>query len=393
VLRGDRGASHPVVVHSSPIWLPQTQTWMYNQVRYLPAEVESHVVCEQVENLDQFGLPHIHTPEELPRLVRLVDRFAYALRLRRHRALLPRVAARIGARVVHSHFGNIGWMDRGGVRQAGARHVVTFYGQDVTLLPQIYPRWRKRYRQLFASVDRVLCEGPHMGERIVELGCPRAKVCVHHLGVEVEAIPFEPRMWNGSGQLRVLIAATFREKKGVPYALEALARLRRDVPLQISIVGDASSEERSQREKARILGIIRDRQLEGDVRLLGFRSQAELMRLAYEHHLFLSPSVVAADGDTEGGAPVSLIEMAASGMPVVSTTHCDIPNVFPPEYARWLAAERDVDGLVGILRALVGDPSAWRPLLEQARARVENEFSASEQGVRLGAIYRELAGE
>ncbi len=44
------------------------------------------------------------------------------------------------------------------------------------------------------------------------------------------------------------------------------------------------------------------------------------------HHLFLSPSVTAPDGDSEGGAPVSIIEAAATGMPVVSTTHCDIPQ-------------------------------------------------------------------
>jgi len=32
------------------------------------------------------------------------------------------------------------------------------------------------------------------------------------------------------------------------------------------------------------------------------------------------------DGDCEGGAPVSLIEASASGIPVVSTVPCDIPQ-------------------------------------------------------------------
>jgi hypothetical protein len=34
------------VVHSSPVWLAQTQTWVDTQVRFVPAgRVENHVVC------------------------------------------------------------------------------------------------------------------------------------------------------------------------------------------------------------------------------------------------------------------------------------------------------------------------------------------------------------
>ena len=40
------------VLHATPIWFPQTQTWMYNQVAVGPREVGSHVVCERTENLD-----------------------------------------------------------------------------------------------------------------------------------------------------------------------------------------------------------------------------------------------------------------------------------------------------------------------------------------------------
>ena len=34
-------------IHSFPFWLPQTQTWMYNQVKSLPRDVHRHVVCER----------------------------------------------------------------------------------------------------------------------------------------------------------------------------------------------------------------------------------------------------------------------------------------------------------------------------------------------------------
>ncbi len=60
---------------------------------------------------------------------------------------------------------------------------------------------------------------------------------------------------------------------------------------------------------------------------MGYQPHSTLFAEAYRHHIFLSPSVTASTGDTEGGAPVSLIEMAATGMLIVSTTHCDIPEV------------------------------------------------------------------
>jgi colanic acid/amylovoran biosynthesis glycosyltransferase len=115
------------------------------------------------------------------------------------------------------------------------------------------------------------------------------------------------------------------------------------------------------------------------------------MEEARRHHVFLSPSVVAADGDTEGGAPVSLIEMSASGMMIVSTTHCDIPGVILDGQTGLLAPERDVDALVDHLHWIVSHPERWLDMQRAGRAHMEAEFDARRQGERLAAIYRELA--
>ncbi len=64
-----------------------------------------------------------------------------------------------------------------------------------------------------------------------------------------------------------------------------------------------------------ILDTLRERRLEESVTLMGFVARDELRRQAYLHDVFLAPSVTAANGDSEGGAPVTLIEMAATGLP------------------------------------------------------------------------------
>lgn len=378
------------VLNYTFIWLPTTEIWLYDQIMYLPGCIESHVVCEAVTNLEQFSVSNLHCFSEAPPFRWYWDRILRKLRVRNYLGYLVAEACKIKPHIVHSHFGNVGWSNYKAVEKLGARHVVTFYGVDVSHLPTVDFRWRARYRDLFSSVDRVLCEGPHMARCLVELGCAEEKVSVHHLGVRIDEIPYCPRSWQPGTPLRVLIAATFREKKGIPYALAALGAIQGDVPLEVTVIGDASAEPRSQAEKARIIAALDKHGLRSHTRLLGFRTYDELMKEAHDHHIFLSPSVTASDGDTEGGAPVGIIQMAASGMPIVSTKHCDIPNVLPATAE--LAEERDVDGLVKQLQWLIENAGNWEPRLAEARRHVNLNFNAHAQGQRLAAIYERVVG-
>jgi colanic acid/amylovoran biosynthesis glycosyltransferase len=384
-------AGDVIVVQSVQRWLPQTETWLYTQVINLPSDIVSHVVCTRRENFDQFPYPRVHALMDLPRWQHVWDRAMRRLRFRNHLHFLYAVARRTGARVVHSHFGFVGWRDLGVSRGLGIAHVVTFYGVDVLFYPTMDPRFRDRYRDMFAQVNLVLCEGPFMGQSIVALGCPTEKMRVHHLGIDLSLIPFEPRTWNRGEPLRVLMAGSFREKKGFTYALEALARLRKSVALEITLIGDQHGEPRTIREKEKILEAIERGGLSDCTRLTGYLPYRTVMEEARRHHIFLSPSVTASDGDSEGGAPVSLIEMSAAGMMIVSTTHCDIPGVIIDGVTGLLAPERDVEALVDRLEWMTVHPERWLEMERAGRAHVEAEFDARRQGERLAAIYRELA--
>jgi len=378
------------VIHNVSTWLPQTATWLFNQVQYLPKEIQSSIVCDRTEHLEQFYIPNIYCLHEtsMPRF--FWEKGIRKMISRQYRDFLSSIIESVNAQVVHSHFGDIAWMNLKVAKKTGVKHVATFYGYDVNMLPAQDKRWLSRYQVLFNEADLFLCEGPYMAERLIELGCPEKKVRVHHLGVEVDSILYAPRSWQSSEPLKVLIAATFREKKGIPYALEALAVLQKSVPLEITIIGDATSETRSIKEKQRIIDIIEKHGLGSRIRMLGFRPFSELFEEAYKHHIFLSPSVTASDGDTEGGAPVSLIEMMATGMPIVGTSHCDIPEVVQYEDKNWLVEERDVMGLVEKLQWLIDHPDRWESMLMTGRRHVELEFNAMQQGKKLSNCYKDI---
>ncbi len=382
------------VIQSSPVWLPQTQTWMYNQTKYLPENIESHIVCDRTENLDQFYLPNIHVIPEKSLLNRYGCSGLKGAKSLARLFWLWIMCWKIKPGIVHSHFGTTGWFDSLVVRLTRAKHVVTFYGLDVNMVPVQDPRWKSRYKALFKSADLFLCEGPHMAQCLINMGCPQDKVKVQHLGVEVKKIPFKPRKWKPGEPLRVLIAASFREKKGIPYAIEALGRLQNEVDLEvdleITIIGDATPAERCLKEKELILNMIEKHQMKHIVRMLGYQPYKVLFEEAYKHHIFLSPSVTAKGGDTEGGAPVTIIEMAASGMPIISTTHCDIPEVIEDGVTGLLAPERDVGGLVSHMRWLLKNPNSWEAVLIAGRKKIKREFNVRAQAERLGMLYRNL---
>lgn len=379
------------VLHSFPIWLGQTQTWMHSQVAELQSlGVDAHVVCETTENLDQFYVANIHCLTNESPLKQKWDKCLRKLRIRRYLNYLVEIGEKTGATIVHSHFGNIGWANLGAVRKLGAKHVVTFYGLDVNMLPTQFPVWRKRYRQLFNEADLFLCEGSHMANCLILLGCPEHKVKVQHLGVDVARFEFKPRQWQPGDPLKVLIAASFREKKGIPYAIEALGMLCKEIPIELTIIGDAGADEASQQEKIKILHLLESTGLKSSTRLLGYQPHSIMMQEAYAHHIFLQPSVTAANGDTEGGAPVSIIEMLATGMPVVSTTHCDIPEVMGPEALRFLAPERNVEALLACLEAVIQNPLQWDTWSGAGRHRIEVEYHKGQQAERLLAQFKTL---
>jgi colanic acid/amylovoran biosynthesis glycosyltransferase len=372
------------VIQSTHSWLPTTEVWLANQVRHLPDWIESHVVCATRANRSEFPFPRVHAAQERP--VRHARDRALRRVMARPLGPLSAVARRTGAHVVHSHFGPTGWFDSRTVSRLGARHVISFYGEDASRLPREQPRWRRRYAAMFGNAAAVLCEGPYMAGTITDLGCEPGKVVVHRLGVDLEALPsFRPRSWTASRPLRVLLAGSFREKKGIPDAVEALGILSREgLDLTATLIGDARPDD-DQSEKRRILAAIARNRLGDRVRLLGYQPHERLLAEAEAHDVFLSPSRTAGNGDNEGGAPVTIIEMAAMGLPILSTRHCDIPSVLGASNRALLAPEGDPHALVDAFAAMVDED--WTALAGENRSLIERELDCGAQGEKLARIY------
>jgi colanic acid/amylovoran biosynthesis glycosyltransferase len=268
--------------------------------------------------------------------------------------------------------------------------ITSFYGADVSEAPRDAV-WRERYERLFEEGELFLAEGRAMEQALLALGCPARKIRVQHLGVDLDALPFSLRCPDSTGVVRILISATFREKKGIPDALKAISLAsRRCKNLSVTLMGDAGSKPKDAEQKDTILRWLEE--LDGIVHWVGFQPYPVFRDALQAHHLFLSPSRTAATGDTEGGAPVSIIEAQATGMPVISTFHADIPEVVDHEHSGLLSPEGDPERLAANVERLARQPRLWAQMGRVARDRMAEHYNVRTQVVRLEEIYAELAG-
>jgi colanic acid/amylovoran biosynthesis glycosyltransferase len=365
------------LAHSSHSYPVLTQTWITTQIRhqrrwpqvvwsqYQPSEPESGLTVRRVP-----GRPWLAMGESL--------RHAY------HPWRYGGLVRHDRPDVLLAHFADEGYRLLPVAQRFGLPLLVRCYGYDISSLPR-QGRWLSRLQRLFALAAGFLVEGPAMGAALVALGCPEDKVHLVPLGVELDSIPWTPRHDDGQSPIRVLLAASLREKKGHTFAFGALAQVVKDHPrLEVTVIGDGPL-------RGPLEGQVQASPLAGRVRWLGNQSHETLLAAMGQHHLFLHPSVTAGDGDSEGGAPLVMLEAQASGLPIVSSVHADIPFVMRPGVSGLLVPERDIGGLATALRYLLERPERWAAMGEAGRRHVQQHFHPDRLGDRLADLVEDVA--
>ena len=282
--------------------------------------------------------------------------------------------------VVHAHFGPMGMralpLKHLGVLNAPL--VVTFYGHDVTRYPKRHGG--DCYAELFDQADRILALSRHMADRLLALGSPAEKTLVHHLGIDVERFAFQERHLLAGESPRLISVARLVEKKGLEYAIRAVAQVKdRHPQVRYRIVGDGPL-------RPTLEALIRELGVETQVELAGAMTQRGVVEQMQQAHVFVLPSVAAADGDEEG-TPTSIAEASASGLPVLSTVHSGIPEMVREGASGFLVPERDVAALAGRLDELLSHPERWPAMSRAGRAWAEQEFDTQKLNDRLLEIY------
>ena len=223
-----------------------------------------------------------------------------------------------------------------------------------------------------------------MAEKLEKLGCPSGKITIQHIAVDLSNIEFEPRQWDGRSPVNIFMAGRFVEKKGFIYAIRAFAKISSKwSSAQLRIAGDGPLRKNLEAEISK-LGITKR------VHLLGAQSYSNYLTEARQAHIFMSPSITARNGDTEGGAPTTLIEMQASGLPVLSTYHADIPHIVRDGVTGFLVKEKDTMALADKLDWFLSNSEAWQEMGVAGRKYMLEEHNIEVEVRKLEQVYTEL---
>ena len=376
----------PVVAHINKQYFAGSETFMYF---YLSSFKRFHPVClswRRFIHTDQFPFP----PSDCY-TVGLNFASIRRLRLAFWKGLTGRllpvehVLRRFQVCLIHSHYGPVGWWSLPLRKALGIPLVTSFYGYDLSPeLEEEGPAWPARRQQLFEQGDLFLVEGPVMRQRLIELGCAPDKVKIQRIALKLQDMPFRLRQPQRDGTVTLVFAGRFLEKKGLIYALQAVHRvLQEGRKVEFRIIGDGPL-------RSQIHSFVVENHLQSCVHLLGFLKHADYLREMREADIFLHPSVEASDGDTEGGAPTTILEAQALGMPVLSTFHADIPNVVMQGKSARLVPERDSEALSEALLDLVDHPKTWAEMGQAGRQHVEAYHDVNREIAALEGKYRDI---
>lgn len=295
--------------------------------------------------------------------------------------------------LIHAHFGHTGYNCLGLKKAGRLPMVTTFYGNDLSYLPSQVPEWKNKYKKLFQEGQLFLAEGNHMKKELMALGCPEEKIKVQHLGIDLDKITYSLKKIHPDETIKILTAASFAEKKGIPYAVDVFGRIKQNNPslkIEMTVIGDSRGSAEEEKIKKKIHDLIHDYDLSDHMRLLGYQPYDVWLKELSLNHIFIHPSLKAASGDTEGGAPVSIIEASAAGLPILATNHCDIPEIVLDGKSGYLVPEKNTEALEQKLMFLISHPEDWESLGRAGRNHIKEEYNIINQAERLKDLYDQI---
>ena len=264
--------------------------------------------------------------------------------------------------------------------------LVTLHGYDATMTDQALRRtaagriFLRRRAALRARASLFVCVSDHIRRHALARGVPEAKLRTLPIGVDLSLFAPDPLRSRSLDPL-VLFVGRLVEKKGCDHLLRAMALLQdRHPTAKLLIVGDGP-----------LLDPLRA-QARATVRqctFLGTQPPSVVRDLMHRASVLAAPSIVAANGDSEG-LPINLCEAQAIGLPIAAFRGPGIDEAVVPDETALLVPSGDDRALADAISALLGNPTLSARLAAAGRRRAEAHFSLADQTAKLEDLYAEL---
>lgn len=287
-----------------------------------------------------------------------------------------RVAGEFRPQLVHAHFATEATaVARELATNLGVPFTFTAHGYDIHRKPPPDFGARAAAAQAVITVSRANAD--YIGRTF---GVPESRLRVISCGVDIDLFSPAPGRLSSSPEPLVVCVARLVMVKNLSLLLEACAALRaRDIRFRCVVIGDGPCRPELESLRARL-------ELETAVEMPGAASQKEIVNWWQQADV----GVLTSDNE---GMPVSLMEAAACGVPVVATAVGGVPELVEQGVTGLLAQRGDAAALAGALAALLTDASLRARMSLAARRRAQEKFSIRRQADLLLSLWSDFVEE
>jgi colanic acid/amylovoran biosynthesis glycosyltransferase len=368
VLNKKKGKVHPVYAHLNQV------------VQYLPSGREKGRIGKAKLILSSFFSLLVKHPSLFFRALnvskygREAANGSYLIRAAQFSTLRPDL--------YHCHFGTTAKIiaDLKDMGAVSVPMICSFHGKDITVYPKLYGS--AFYARLFKVAECFTGNSRFIIGKMQENGCPPSQIVKIPMCLNTGDFQYREQV-PPRDVFNILTVGRFVEKKGYEFSLRAVALFKKaGIPFIYHVVGEGPTME-AMIQLATELGIRENVVFEGAL------MQERVKEFYNRAHVFLLPSVTAANGDTEGQGLV-LQEAQAIGIPVVATLHNGFPDSVIDGVTGFLVPEKDPQALFEKLLLLAEDDFLALNMGKAGRAFVEKSFNARKVGGELIEAYEKL---
>jgi glycosyltransferase involved in cell wall biosynthesis len=252
--------------------------------------------------------------------------------------------------------------------RAGIPLIVHFHGYDA-FVHKTLAEYAPLYRNMFDKAACIIAVSEDMRRQLIRLGAPAGKLILRPYGVDITLFTNA----NPSSSSRTLLfVGRFTAKKDPVSLLKAFHYALQSVPdARLVMVGKGELQHL-------VLKTIEELHLPDSVKVLGWQKSEEVARQMQQARAYVQHSIFAPNGDSEG-SPVSIIEAAGSGLPVISTRHAGIKESVIEGVTGYLVDEGDWQTMGQYMVKLLNDPELAGRMGQAGRRHILKNYDVKQQ--------------
>ena len=226
--------------------------------------------------------------------------------------------------------------------------------------------YKKRLITTLNKVSHIVCNSNYTKDLVLQTGVINKSVTCIHPGAQNNINLSDETIPNLNGSPIIVTLARLEKRKGHPYILSAIAKLKNEYPNILYVIA-GSGEELSNLKK-----IVHKLNIENNVLFLGTINNNEKNFLFKKTDLLIMPTTDETNNRSIEGFGIAYIEAAFYGIPSIASNIGGTPEAVIHEETGLILSK--IDDVYSALRHLISDKTKTKKLGQNAKIRAESNY-------------------